>query len=248
MSTTTDSTHPALARFPLMEKPFVGFLLAFMAGSLNAWTLMNAETFATVQSGNVLSSGYWLIQGDIEKFTFPFVSVLAFGLGSLACGVLMTVMLRRKKVYTPVVLFISAAILIVLVILAITKAIDPHYIAYGVSFVAGAQGNAYHKTHGMLYGNVAVTFVVQMAFNFLVQSLFSKTGIQGRPTIMWSGIFFLILLGFALGGGIGFLADTHLFNGAAMCIPVVIAVALAIISLSEPKKFVGIDPTPGGQF
>lgn len=25
------------------------------------------------------------------------------------------------------------------------------------------------KNHGMLYGNVAVTFVAQMAFNFLVQ-------------------------------------------------------------------------------
>jgi uncharacterized membrane protein YoaK (UPF0700 family) len=71
-----------------MEKPLVGFLLAFMAGTMDAWTLGNAQTFATVQSGNVVASGYWLVQGDWPRFGFAFCSILAFGLGSLTCGIL----------------------------------------------------------------------------------------------------------------------------------------------------------------
>ncbi len=88
-------THPGKTVFPLMEKPFVGFLLAFMAGTMDAWTFGNVQTFATVQSGNVVSSGYWLVQGDWPRFGFALYSVLAFGLGSLTCGILITTMLRH---------------------------------------------------------------------------------------------------------------------------------------------------------
>lgn len=175
-----------------MELPIVGFLLAMMAGSMNAWTLTNSSTFSTVQSGSVVSMGYWLVDGNWAKFAFPAISVLAFGLGSAVCGVLMTSYLRRGRNFTNAVLTSMTVLLIVLGILALTiVGTNPHdtanvldfgkdhdmtaqWIAVAISFVAGAQGNAFHKNHGMLYGNVAVTFVVQMAFNFLVQSFFSK--------------------------------------------------------------------------
>jgi uncharacterized membrane protein YoaK (UPF0700 family) len=255
--------HPEKIRFPLMELPFVGFLLAFMAGTLNAWTLSNASTFATVQSGNVVSSGYWLIQGDWEKFMFPFMSVLAFGLGAAVSGILMTMFLRKKRIFSAGVLIGQAVILIVLGILALTlvgqgsgneavldltanHSAAAHWIAFGISFVAGAQGNSFHKNHGMLYGNVAVTFVVQMAFNFLIQSAFKRKGINGEPNLKWSGIFFLTLLGFASGGAIGFAADQLVVNGLSIFIPAVIAVILLFISLG--KKFQNVDPTPGGTF
>lgn len=237
--------HPEKIRFPLMEKPFVGCMLAFLAGTLDAWTLGNAQTFATVQSGNVVSSGYWLVQGDWAKFTFAFGSVIAFGIGSLVCGILMTALLRHKKVFTPEVLFTEAVVLAVLGVLALRGEMNPHYIAYAVSFVAGAQGNAFHKSHGMLYGNVAVTFVVQMAFNFLIQSFFSKKGINGEPNLMWAAIFFLILLGFSAGGAIGFLVDSYI-DGTALFLPAAIALVLGLISLRERIAARAVDPTPGG--
>lgn len=246
--------HPEKIRYPLVERPFVGFLLAFMAGSLNAWTLPNAQTFATVQSGNVVQSGFWLAQGDFEKFTFPFLSVIAFGIGSAFCGILMTTLLRRGEIFTPFILFIQAAMLVVLWYLAHLKVADPtvpintHYIAYAISFVAGMQGNAFHKNHGMLYGNVAVTFVVQMAFNFLVQGLFRKEGINGEPNLMWSGIFFLVLLGFAAGGGIGFLVGDYVLQSGAILLPALIAVVLGIIAVGDARKPGAVDPSAGGTF
>ena len=240
-----------------------GFFLAVMAGVMNAWTLANASTFSTVQSGNVVLVGYYLIQANWEKLWFPLGAVVAFGLGSAACGILMTTRLRKGHVYTRSVLSIQVVILVILGILAVTLVGDgsstdrfidftadhsmaAHWIAFGISFVAGAQGNAFHKDHGMLYGNVAVTFVVQMAFNFLIQSFFKKEGINGEPNIKWSGIFFSILLGFAGGGAIGFLTDKFVFNGSSIFLTAIIA--LALLLLARGRKFQNVDPTPGGTF
>lgn len=252
MATHVIKDHPEKVRYPLVERPGVGFLLAFMAGSMNAWTLPNAQTFATVQSGNVVQSGYWLAQGDWEKFSFPFLSVIAFGLGSAFCGILMTSLLRQGRVFTPFILFLQAAMLLVLAYLAQFMVVDgtlnAHYIAYAISFAAGMQGNAFHKDHGMLYGNVAVTFVVQMAFNFLIQGLFKRQGINGEPNLMWSGIFFLILLGFAAGGGIGFLVGNQLLSSGAIILPAVIACILGVIALRDESTPGAVDPSAGGSF
>lgn len=237
------SIHPGRVVFPFMERPFVGFLLAFMAGTMDAWTFGNVQTFATVQSGNVVSSGYWLVQGDWARFGFAFYSILAFGLGSLVCGIVITSMLRRGRSYTPWVLFTQAALLLACGVVALRGDFEPHHIAYVVSFVAGAQGNAFHKSHGMLYGNVAVTFVVQMAFNFLIQAAFNRKGINGEPNLMWAGLFFFVLFGFAAGGAVGFLIDVWA-DGVALFLPAALALVLAVIAVRERKQ--PVDPTPGG--
>lgn len=236
--------HPEVIRFPLMEQPFIGFLLAFTAGLLNAWTLAHADTFATVQSGNVVSSGFYLVDGDWAKFVPAIVSVLCFGVGSALSGVLMTAFLRSGRSFTPGMLFALCLLLIVGTLLASLTTTDPRYIAYGVSFVAGGMGNSFHKNHGMLYGAVAVTFVVQMAFNFLMQAAFSKKGVNGEPNLFWSGLFFLVLLGFAGGGAFGFLVDLW-FNGASIALAALLMLVLGIVSLRQPGD---PDPTPGGRF
>ena len=61
------------------------------------------------------------------------------------------------------------------------------------------QGNAFHRIDGLLYGNVAVTLVVQLAFNHLMQAAFGNR----RQHLVQSGLFFLVLLGFSTGGFIG---------------------------------------------
>lgn len=262
--------HPEAIRFPLMEKPLIGFLLAFVCGALNAWTLMNAATFATVQSGNVASSGIYLVTGEWAKFGFAWASVLAFGLGSFVCGWFMTTALRRAKVYTVPVLLVEGFLVALMAVLWVTSVIPEtrtgaQIVCFVVSFVAGAQGNSFHKNHGMLYGNVAVTFVVQAAFNFLMQSFFSRKGINGEPNVKWSGIFFLVLLGFSGGGAVGALVnvglgwehvadkDGVLLNGTpvaetgwALLLPALIIFAIAAVAARDVKRHVNPDPTAGG--
>ncbi|WP_172118952.1 YoaK family protein [Halomonas hibernica] len=251
MSNTASHTplpdHPEAIRFPLMELPLVGFLLAFMAGSMNAWTFANAETFATVQSGNVVQIGYWLIQGNWDKFMAPFLSVIAFGIGSAICGAIMTNLLSHHRIVTRAILFLEFLILAVLIWLVWKGEHNVLMIAYTVSFIAGMQGNAFHKSHGMLYGNVAVTFVVQMAFNFLIQSFFNKKGINGEPNLMWAGIFFLVLLGFAGGGAIGFFIDRFVTAGA-LILPALIALILIVIVWRDHDRHQRVDTLPGGNF
>jgi uncharacterized membrane protein YoaK (UPF0700 family) len=235
--------HPEALRFPLMEKPAIGVLLAFLAGLTNAWTLAHAGTFSTVQSGNIVQLGYRLAENDWPAFWFAFWSVIAFGLGSAACGIVMTSLHRRGRTYTHAVLFFEFAALVALALTARIGLIDAHIVAWGVAFVAGAQGNAFHKTRGMLYGNVAVTFVVQMAFNFVAQSLFRRDGINGEPNLVWAGIFFAVLFGFGFGGLIGFLVDLHVLDHASLMLAAAVALLIwlsAITSANDP------DPTPGG--
>jgi uncharacterized membrane protein YoaK (UPF0700 family) len=62
---TRTTTRPSqVTRFPLMERPVVGVLLSLIAGLLNAWSLTTTGTFATVQSGNIVTAGYRLAEGD----------------------------------------------------------------------------------------------------------------------------------------------------------------------------------------
>ena len=243
VTTAIIQNHPEEIRFPLMEQPAVGLLLAFVAGLMNAWTLHHAQTFATVQSGNVIQSGYRLVEGDWGAFIFALGSVFAFGLGAALCGILMTSRLRRGRAFTPMVLWFECLVLLLSAITSRMGMIDAHVVAYAVGFVAGAQGNAFHKTRGMLYGNVAVTFVVQMAFNFLVQRLFKKDGINGEPNLMWARLFFSILLAFAGGGALGFSIDMRFIDHASLFLAAAIVLILALRALAQPNT---ADPTSGG--
>lgn len=116
----------------------------------------------------------------------------------------------------------------------------------------------------MLFGAVAVTFVVQMAFNFLAQSLFRRKGINGVSNLKWSGIFFSVLLGFALGAMVGaglivalgtdpagFMGQTgaaHLdpAGGWALMAPALLFFTLAGLSKKTVEEGDPADPTDGG--
>ncbi|WP_086554916.1 YoaK family protein [Acetobacter sp. DmW_043] len=232
-------------QYPLMEDKGIGFILAFCAGLMNAWTFYHAQTFATVQSGNVVQVGYRLVQGDWSAFWFAFGSVIAFGLGSAFCGVVMTTLLSKGRNFTIIVLWCECLGLALISATAFYGIVRPEVLALAISFVAGMQGNAFHKDHGMLYGNVAVTFVVQMAFNFLAQSFFKKDGINGEPNLMWSGIFFFVLLGFASGGALGFYIDKIVKDNASLIIATFSLLLVALIAKNRRKTS---DPTSGATF
>ena len=113
-----------------------------------------------------------------------------------------------------------------------------------MSFVAGAQGNAFHKTRGMLYGNVAVTFVVQMAFNFLAQSLFEKEGVDGEPNVVWAGTFFLEFRSVSRRAGPSASSSTSASSTMPRCSsPQPSCSELAVRAMAQPEF---VDPTPGG--
>lgn len=233
---TAQSMHPS--SFPLMEMPGIAFVLAISAGLLNAWTFASANTFATVQSGNVIQLGYQLVAGDWEKFGFVVGAVCAFGLGSFLTGAIITPAVRAGKRYTPRVQLLIIVVLAIALILIATDAMRAEYITWIISFAAGAQGNGFHKIKGMLYGNVAVTLVVQLAFNYLMQSFFTKKAANGMTNLSTAGIYFLVLLGFAGGGALGFGAD-KLWEGLSVGLAILITIILMFVGMADKK-----DPDP----
>lgn len=64
------------------------------------------------------------------------------------------------------------------------------------------QGNAFHKVDNMLYGNIAVTLNVQLAFSYLAEACFKSN--KDKKSLMLKKFFdyFIVLVGFSLGAGI----------------------------------------------
>ncbi|MBS1028900.1 hypothetical protein JK196_11970 [Gluconobacter albidus] len=136
-------------------------------------------------------------------------------------------------------------LLFIITVFSFSNTVPLAFLAVAVSFVAGMQGNAFHKDHGMLYGNVAVTFVVQMAFNFMAQSFFKKNGINGESNLMWAGIFFFVLFGFASGGALGFFCDKYIGNNTSLIITIT---SLVLITIFSNKTNLNTDPRTGATF
>lgn len=186
-----------ILKFPFFEQPWIAFLLAVAAGSMDGYTFATAKTFATVETGNVVNFGYYLSTGQMDLWAHSAGCILAYGIGSALTALIQRAIksTNAKRVWSYWILIAEIILLILLGIDAINMKFSPWHIAWLVSFMAGMQGNAFHKIDDMLYGNVAVTAVVQFAFNFLMRGFMGKKG-----SFRLSGLFFLVLLGLACGG------------------------------------------------
>lgn len=222
--------------YPLMERSLSVLFLAVAAGVMSGYTFFAKQLFATVQSGNVIQFGYWLAMGDITRWAPAALSVLAFGLGSVFTGILENVTPRRLGSYSAPVLFFEAAVLGVLGFTAGQAQWDRFWFCYIISFLAGMQGNAFHMMRGMLYGNIAVTMVVQLAFNHLTQAFF-RVPFQNLTS---SGLYFLVLLGFS-GGGFAGAALTKAFGERALWLAAVILFFAGISVVVAHRSGVPVD-------
>lgn len=187
----------AILKYPFFEQPWIAFLLAVAAGSMDGYTFATAKTFATVETGNVVNFGYYLATGQMELWAHSAGCILAYGIGSAFTALVQRAIknTNTKRVWSYWIIITEVIILVIFGIEAINQRFSPWHIAWIVSLMAGMQGNAFHKIDDMLYGNVAVTAVVQFAFNFLMRGFMGKKG-----SFRLSGLFFLTLLGLACGG------------------------------------------------
>ena len=221
-----------------METTTVACWLALAAGSMDGFTFFSVRTFSTVQSGNVVQIGYWIANGDGGRFVDVGIAVLAFGLGAAAIAVIRNFIGRGGHVVSFHILFLEAAVLFALGLPFVGGDMAPLAVAYFVSFLAGMQGNAFHRAGGMLVGNVAATRNLQLGSNFLAQSLFGDR----RENLRKSAVYFLVLLAFATGGLIGGIATTHI-DEYALWIPAALLLGLGLTALAESRRR-PVDPRP----
>lgn len=235
MSSTT------VRHYPLLETAGAAVALALTSGLLNAWTFGQVGTFATVQSGNLLSIGYFLAEGNHSKVLLAATSVIVFAFGAFVCSIYVLWRARDRKPYSPEVLVFEFIVIAILAILVATTDVSPWVIAWSVSFIAGVQGNAFHRETGMLYGNIAVTSIIQMAASLVGRALGRRISDDGQPHMRPAGAYFVVLVAFLVGGGAGFAID-QLWSGASLMVAAAVLLILFIFAAADRGP---VDPSQG---
>lgn len=184
---------------PLMQYPIIAFFLAIAAGAFDGYAYFTTQTFSTFQSGNIILFGYTLATDDMTKFFPVVISILAFALGAIATAIIRDALTKRGKIWTFIILAFEVVALIAIIATIEFKVFDAHQVVWLLAFLAGMQGNAFHKIGGMLYGNIAVTLNVQLAANYLAETFFKSN--KEKRAVMFNKFFnyFIVLVGF--GGG-----------------------------------------------
>lgn len=226
--------------YPLMERPVTGASLAGVAGLLNGWTLAHTQSFASVQSGNVIAAALGFVHGDRGSVAMATASIAAFALGAGVCEIVKASFAASSRSYSPWVLAAETVLLAGLAGLAAMHAVHAWWIAVGISAIAGVQANAFHRDRGMVYGNVAVTAVLQLAAGHVGRVIVPGSGAQARSHARAAGIYLSVLLAFGGGAAIGVAVDRAWTPGAVV-IAAVLAGILAIVSATAGEN---VDPGP----
>lgn len=204
---SAQATQSTVVKLPFMELPLVGFTLAVITGLLNAFTLVYAGAFATVQAGNILLGGLAMVNGDWSAVLDYAIVMLSFGVGAFVGAVIISSSRTQKTMWMTWLLAALGVLIALLAVAVFAGFQDFMWITSGIALVAGITSNAYRKDSNMLFGALAVTFLIQMTASFLARAAFGRKGLHGVPNIKWAGVFFAVLLGFVLGalGGMGIL-------------------------------------------
>ncbi|MGX7149765.1 YoaK family protein [Enterococcus ureasiticus] len=224
--------------YPVMELPWIAFFLAIAAGSMDGYTYFIGKAFSTVQSGNIILLGQTIATKNWSHFATIALTILCFGIGALVTGIIEVLGIKKKKIWAFEILLVEALILIALGFAPINGYFSALHLCMLISFLAGMQGNAFHKIDGMLYGNVAVTLVVQLAFNYIIQAI---VGTKDAWKNSW--LYFSVLIGFAGGGLIGTLL-TSAYGEKSLWFTAVVLVCIAFYSkvIKVENKVITIDP------
>lgn len=224
--------------YPVMELPWIAFFLAIAAGSMDGYTYFVGKAFSTVQSGNIILLGQTIATKNWQHLAIVALTILCFGLGAMTTGIIEVLGIKMKKIWAFEILLIEAVVLVGLGFSSINSVFTILQICMLVSFLAGMQGNAFHKIDGMLYGNVAVTLVVQLAFNYIVQAF---TGAKDAWKNSW--LYFSVLIGFAGGGLIGTIL-TKAYGEKSLWFTAIVLVGIAFYSkmIKVEEKAIKVDP------
>jgi len=230
---------------PLLERTSSAMALSLVAGLLNAWTFGAVQSFATVQSGNIVTLGYELLAGNLPRVASVGISILSFAAGSFVSMIAILLLAKKRRNYSAPILEFEAAAVLLLGVLAATGVLQPLVVAWAISFVAGVQGNSFHRETGMLYGNVAVTFVLQSVGSLLARAAGRKILTDNAPHMRPAGAYAAVLLAFAVGGAVGFAIDQAV-GEAAFYLAAVILIGLAFAAsvYRGPVDPSGTAPTP----
>lgn len=189
-----------IPKIPFMQLPTIAFLLAITSGMLDGYAFFTTKSFATFQSGNIIMLGYEFAKHGLAAIIPYIITIFAFGAGAMLLAWLRYKYNTNEKTWTFTLLSLEIMLILLLVAYIYFYKVEASgfHAVWALSFIAGMQGNAFHKINGMLYGNIAVTLNVQLGFSSLAESIAFK-GQERRDALYKSYCYFLTLFGFAGG-------------------------------------------------
>lgn len=196
---SAQATQSTILKLPFVEVPLVAFTLAVITGILNAFTLIYQGTFATVQAGNILIGGLAAMIGDWSSALTYLLVILLFALGAFFSAIFISAERAKNSKWMTAMLIVLGVLTAIVGVSVLVGFNDFRLVVIALAFIAGIMSNAYRTDNNMLFGALAVTFLIQMTASFLARALFRREGLGNMSNIKWSGVFASVLLGFVVG-------------------------------------------------
>lgn len=213
-------------RLPTHEMMHIGVLLAFVGGFLDAYTyILHGGVFANAQTGNIVLLGIHMFQGNFHKILFYLIPILAFSL-----GILTSEYFRRKNKVLKIIPWRRSIILLEALLLTflylLPKDMPDIFINSSISYIAALQMNSFRRVLDLPYATTMCTGNLRSSMELVSRYLFDKDKEGLGKAIRY----FIIILCFFSGAGIGALLSTYIGRNAIMICVVILLLTEMVVS------------------
>lgn len=186
--------------------------------------------FANAQTGNIVLMSAALFRGDWEAVVKYLVPVLSFLLGIAVAELVHVHYRRQEKIHWRQIVLIEE-ILLLFIVGFIPVTLDPLANAL-VSFVCALQVQTFHKIHGQPYASTMCIGNMKNGAEALCAYFHSGD----KRILAKAGVYFGVILLFAVGAGIGGAATAHIGERAIWVSCALLTVSFCIMFKRERRN------------
>lgn len=186
--------------------------------------------FANAQTGNIVLMSAALFRGDWEAVVKYLVPVLSFLLGIAVAELVHVHYRRQEKIHWRQIVLIEE-ILLLFIVGFIPGTLDPLANAL-VSFVCALQVQTFHKIHGQPYASTMCIGNMKNGAEALCAYFHSGD----KRILAKAGVYFGVILLFAVGAGIGGAATAHIGERAVWVSCALLTVSFCIMFKRERRN------------
>jgi len=202
----------------------LGVFLTLAGGFMDAYSyICRGKVFANAQTGNIVLLGQSLAEADFSRAVSYLLPIISFAVGVYLCQ---KIQLRYKNMriihWRQLVLAIE--IVFVVIIGFLSKKLDSPANMM-ISFVCGMQVIAFNKFHGNAYATTMCTGNLKSG-----TILLCKYRVSREPELLIkSGYYFLIILVFSLGAGLGAFVSKHVGLKSIWFVSLLLCISLLLM-------------------
>lgn len=209
----------------------LGVLLALVGGFLDAFTFIgHGGVFSNAQTGNVVLVGIYAARGDWARVLRQLLPLLAFVLGVFTAET-MTHPTVKAWVRRPLRAALIAEIIVLVAVSFLPDDIGGFAVVLLVSFVAAVQNSTFDTLRKWPFNTVTLTGNLRTTTRSLYRALVLRRHGEGDK----ARSFAIVCLAFLLGAVIGAFATTSWGNRAALVGAGILAAALLLFIVEEPR-------------